>query len=420
MKIQLEKKRPEKKTISKYTDLKKILDANCKQGLSFLANNTGIFRGMTGTKDFMVVDYSKGERSSTNTDNFYTVIFDNSPYFKDYPKRSKSMICSNSIAYAENYTGWSEPYAIIPFDGTKIAVCPRQDIWETKIPQTSVFSRSVKNLELIQYSDHFTSGKSGISSETNKLSEIQEKLKQRLNNDQDFRATFKHKNVNEIINDIFNDLHPDTLNFRLMSIPNFSSTFKNSLDKFKTREGGSNECWVSGPCVAIRLNVYLKLIDGYKKMATFKQYIQESFNNWVRYTDQSLADDFAEYKKKEESKWKERSEIIGLKFPIFNSKEEFKQLLDSSDIVKISSLKNVKNLTFNPSIDDIKVMVSSYIKPRDVDRIVDGINNNSKLPLPIILKGSKGMWILAGNTRQSVTRVLGSEPKAILINVEEK
>lgn len=155
-------------------------------------------------------------------------------------------------------------------------------------------------------------------------------------------------------------------------------------------------------------------------MATFKQFIQESFDNWVRYTNQSLEDDFVEYKKKEDSKWKERSEIIGSKFPIFNSKEEFKQLLDSSDIVKISSLKNVKNLTFNPSIDDIKVMVSSYIKPRDVDRIVDGINNNSKLPLPIILKGSKGMWILAGNTRQSVTRVLGSEPKALLIDLEEK
>lgn len=257
----LGKKRPEKKVISKYTDLKKILDTHCKQGLSFLKNNTGIFRGMSGSKDFMIVDYSKGERVSQNTDNFYTVILDNSPHFKKYPKRSKSMICSNSIAYSENYTGYSGPYAIVPFDGTQIAVCPSIDIWNTPIKKSTVFSKSNEKQELIDYSDFFT--KNGISSDRNNFNKIKEKLRQKIKNP-DFRAMFKHKNIDEIIDDIFNDLHPDTLNFRLMSIPEFSNTFKNSVDLFKTHDDRSNECWVSGPCVAIRLNVYLKLIDGYK------------------------------------------------------------------------------------------------------------------------------------------------------------
>jgi len=35
--------------------------------------------------------------------------------------------------------------------------------------------------------------------------------------------------------------------------------------------------------------------------------------------------------------------------------------------------------------------VSGYVRPRDVDRIVQGIESGAKLPYPIILKGDKGM-----------------------------
>ena len=62
-------------------------------------------------------------------------------------------------------------------------------------------------------------------------------------------------------------------------------------------------------------------------------------------------------------------------------------------------------------------MVSNYQNPRDVDRIVQGLQSGDPLPLPIIVKGSQGMWILAGNTRQAVTRVLGFVPEAILIDL---
>jgi len=43
----------------------------------------------------------------------------------------------------------------------------------------------------------------------------------------------------------------------------------------------------------------------------------KSTPNWVRYTDQSLIDDFKEYKGKELSKWKSRAQQVGFRFPIF-------------------------------------------------------------------------------------------------------
>ena len=155
-------------------------------------------------------------------------------------------------------------------------------------------------------------------------------------------------------------------------------------------------------------------------MTTFKTFITEAFSNWMRYSSQSLSDDFIEYKKKEKSKWESRARQIGAKFPLFDTEEEFKHALDAAKIVKISSLDTVENMTANSSIEDIKRMVSSYHKPRNVDRIVDGFTDKTKMPLPIILKGTKGLWIMAGNTRQSIARVMGIEPKALLIDVQDK
>ena len=155
-------------------------------------------------------------------------------------------------------------------------------------------------------------------------------------------------------------------------------------------------------------------------MTTFKSFLAEEYNNWVRYNANSLAADFEEYKKKEKSKWQDRAEIIGSRFPIFSDLEQFEDALKTAKIVNIDNLGNVHNMSHNKSIASIEQMVSSYVHPRDVKRIEDGINNNVKLPLPIIIQGSKGLWILAGNTRQSVTRVLGHTPKALLINVENK
>jgi hypothetical protein len=151
-----------------------------------------------------------------------------------------------------------------------------------------------------------------------------------------------------------------------------------------------------------------------------KDFDVTQYNNWVNHTPESLKIDFDEYKKKEYSKWQGRSRIMGFRFPIFNTIEGFIEALDNAEIVDADSLGEVSNMTKNSTVDDIKGMVSGYQMPRDVDRIVSGYENNVEMPLPIILKGDKGLHIMAGNTRQSTARAMGITPKALLVDVSAK
>lgn len=161
------------------------------------------------------------------------------------------------------------------------------------------------------------------------------------------------------------------------------------------------------PRKAYLINIYMRIWE----------ITERSYNNWVNYTPDSLQADYSEYKHKETTKWQRRAEQIGARWPLFDSLEHFQQALDQSPVVEIDKLHDVQNLTRNASISGIKDMVSSYAMPRDVDRIVQGLQENKPLPLPIILKGSKGMWIMAGNTRQATSRVLGIIPRALLVDV---
>jgi hypothetical protein len=102
---------------------------------------------------------------------------------------------------------------------------------------------------------------------------------------------------------------------------------------------------------------------------------------------------------------------------MFDSMDQFQQALDQAEIVNVDQLGDVENLTRNLSVDDIKHMVGGYQNPRDVDRIIQGLQNHVALPLPIIIKGSRGMWIQAGNTRQATARVMGAVPRALLVDL---
>jgi ribosomal protein S18 acetylase RimI-like enzyme len=144
------------------------------------------------------------------------------------------------------------------------------------------------------------------------------------------------------------------------------------------------------------------------------------YGHWTRYTPQSIEADYQEYRSKLNSKWHKRAQDIGARWPLFSSMQDFKHALDHAVVVKIDQLDQyVNNLTMNDDLEDIKAMVSNYQQPRDVDRIVQAMQNGVLLPLPIILQGEDGLWIMAGNTRQAVSRVLGYEPQALLVDVRE-
>jgi len=106
------------------------LNRFCKD---FSWKDAPIYRGVYGDEkislsNFMVYDPKAIERKSANTQNFYTWIIDNSPQWKDFPKRSKSLICATDREIADNFG--EVLYRVIPFDNAKIGKCSTSDFWQ--------------------------------------------------------------------------------------------------------------------------------------------------------------------------------------------------------------------------------------------------------------------------------------------------
>lgn len=143
---------------------------------------------------------------------------------------------------------------------------------------------------------------------------------------------------------------------------------------------------------------------------------------WVTPSGADAHADYVEYKKKEDKKWQERAETIGARFPLFDTEDDFKDALKNGRIFTLSEKdwRNIQNLSNVSSIESLKDLVGGYVRPRDVDRIVDGINKGVALPLPIVLKGSKGRWIMSGNTRLNTAKVMKVPQQAIELDVSFK
>lgn len=90
-----------------------------------------IVRGMRQKDKRSIEYYSISNitgRKSANTSNEYTVLVDNLPAWKEYPKRSESLICTNlnNLGYTWDY---GETFIILPENGANIGVCSSYDFW---------------------------------------------------------------------------------------------------------------------------------------------------------------------------------------------------------------------------------------------------------------------------------------------------
>lgn len=128
-----------------------MLNKHCKDALWMLHEDRPLHRGeknLSAKVDkagFISVDTSATVRKSQNTTNYYTVIIDNNPLMKDFPKRSRSFIASTSSGTAGGFAWSGKVYKMVPFDGVKIGVCSQFDMWETKINLFDV-RRTIENM----------------------------------------------------------------------------------------------------------------------------------------------------------------------------------------------------------------------------------------------------------------------------------
>lgn len=153
----------------------------------------------------------------------------------------------------------------------------------------------------------------------------------------------------------------------------------------------------------------------------FKDYSDKVYTNWVFPDNKTIDNDFEEYKKKELSKWKRRAKDLNARFPLFKDKEHYIQSLKNSPITLLSpSLDNkIQNRSQTSSIEELKKLVLSYKRPRDVDRILQEFLQHDKIPYPVILKSNNKYFIMSGNTRLDVAFIYGIIPKVIIIDVSK-
>lgn len=89
-------------------------------------SSTMLYRGINNPNKYMLVEPKTHSRKSANTTNEYTIIIDNHPKFKSYPKRSQSIICTTNIEKSKMY---GETFVVIPFDKSNCGVAEGGDIW---------------------------------------------------------------------------------------------------------------------------------------------------------------------------------------------------------------------------------------------------------------------------------------------------
>lgn len=95
-----------------------------------MLDKQNIFRGVRGSAayPYWIVSPSKTYRTSKNTNNFYTGLIDKLPGWSDYPKRSRSIICSTKYYGSKSF---GNVLRVFPINGAKIGICSDNDFWES-------------------------------------------------------------------------------------------------------------------------------------------------------------------------------------------------------------------------------------------------------------------------------------------------
>ncbi len=229
-------------TQEKFNDL---LQKNCSDILKIYENSSDyIYRGLSSNNNYIYIDPTKSVRKSRNTQNYYTILFDEIlPSWKNYPKRSKSIICATNERVARSY---GSLYKVYPFNGNKIGKAPRTDIW---LSFYSSFDDDLTsfNLSLREISSYFyielLDTKQSIISFAKELDEIKHKYKD-LHKDEKLLNKFSQYHL---IMDYLQS-KKSFINF----IDDLLSAEKNGFSHYTTSNlklNPNKEMWIEGECL---------------------------------------------------------------------------------------------------------------------------------------------------------------------------
>lgn len=238
----------------KYHDLQvqtaiQALNKYAKDALWMLHDDTPLYRGdpdrIAEKTGFAIVNTSGTERKSQNTSNFYTVILDNHPDRQQFPKRSRSFICTTIRSSATGYAHGS-PNIIIPFDGVPIGAVNQRDMWSTYL---EMFGRSLsiedfndyyKSFRIAPTMQSFEAAAKSMKDPTSKLSK-------------NFIDTFGEQQYKKVKDDFMKVI------FDAYSAKKTGHTLHTTANL----KGVEGEVWVGGKVIVINQNMWFKLRDAY-------------------------------------------------------------------------------------------------------------------------------------------------------------
>lgn len=228
-------------------EARRIFLEKCSDAKWMAQINAPIYRGDRNAAPkiretgFAVVDPSLTERKSQNTWNHYTVILDNNPKTKEFPKRSRSFIASTDDDYAG---GFGEVSVVIPFNGTKIGVVNSMDIWDVPVV---LFGRRIT---FDQFSDYMQGMdvKENIEDFKRVDSELRDGNKKLIVGLHNHFPHATAEDANNFLKKIFTAFDPISTQFESLT----TKTLKKVMEH-------KSEVWVGGPCLVMSRVAWDKL-----------------------------------------------------------------------------------------------------------------------------------------------------------------
>lgn len=221
-------------------------------------NNIKIYRGAVERNEiFLYIDPSSEKhepRESANTVNYYTWIIDNSQRWKEYPKRSKSIICSTDVNMADNF---GDIYRIFPIKDAKIGVCSSDDMWVSfKIPNTYSLDDFNDNISVIFNSNRLPTPSTW------------EKFKNSCDVVDEERRPIESNYPKKSYEDAYK-FYEKFLGSNMGLLEYLDSLLDPKLNDFKLVKVGTplpnnREVWISDPCIMVmnKENIVEMLMDG--------------------------------------------------------------------------------------------------------------------------------------------------------------
>ncbi len=230
---------------------------------------TKIYRGLTTDKQdekYLIVDPSLHNRQSLTNSGFYHWIISTSQKWKNFPNRSKSIICSTDKYDASSY---GTLYRVIPYDNAIFGVCPANDIWysfrKTLTAQYSTslvkFNNTLKTFRTILRDENIIKNDDYDITSYETLIQYCEIIDKHIEflikfyentGDQASRILqlFKEKGTYKALEDLFDPIENE---FKVMQ---YNSDFNISSEDSK-----SHEIWTESKCLLVKFNIVEDLRD---------------------------------------------------------------------------------------------------------------------------------------------------------------